>query len=95
MSTGPTLFAEPMSIENEVVSPRAVSYTFTAVRALIAFGLVLLLAAAFLLTQSRTAPELWDQWRRHQRTVTLADVLCFRHVPRLPGTGPSSPPIRA
>ena len=63
--------------------------------ALIAFGLVLLLATAFLLAQSRTAPELWDQWRRHQRTVTLADVLCFRHVPRLPGTGPSSPPIRA
>ena len=63
--------------------------------ALIAFGLVLLLAAAFMLAQSRTAPGLWDQWRRHQRTVSLADVLCFRHIPRLPGAGPSSPPNRA
>ena len=29
---GTTLFAEPMSIENEVVSPQAVSYSFTAIR---------------------------------------------------------------
>ena len=29
---GATLFAEPTSIENEVVSPQAVSYSFTAIR---------------------------------------------------------------
>lgn len=32
MSSGPTLFGEPMSIENEIVSPRAVSCDFTALR---------------------------------------------------------------
>ena len=31
---GATLFAEPMSVENEVVSPQAVSYSFTAIRRL-------------------------------------------------------------
>lgn len=31
---GSTLFAEPMSVENEVVSPQALSYSFTAIRRL-------------------------------------------------------------
>ena len=31
---GTTLFSEPMSLENEVVSPQAVSYSFTAIRRL-------------------------------------------------------------
>ena len=53
--------------------------------ALIALGIALLLAAALMLAQSRTSPERWDQWRQHQRTVTLADILRFRHIPELPG----------
>jgi hypothetical protein len=34
VATGLTFFAETMGIENEVVSPRAVSYGFPAVRSL-------------------------------------------------------------
>jgi len=53
--------------------------------ALIALAIALLLAAALMLSQSRTSPERWGQWRQHQRTVTLADILRFRHIPELPG----------
>ena len=52
--------------------------------ALVTLGSTLLLAAALMLVQRRTAPQRWDEWRRHTGTVTLADMLRFRHIPVLP-----------
>ena len=52
---------------------------------LVGLGIALLLAAALMLAQSRTAPERWEQWRQHERTATLADILRCRHIPELSG----------
>jgi Na+/proline symporter len=50
---------------------------------LLALGSFVLLSPLLMFFQSRTAPETWRQWRRHHDTMTLADMLRFRHIPDL------------
>lgn len=44
-----------------------------------------LLAPALLLLQARRAPEAWQRWRDHTESVTLVEMLRFRHIPDLRG----------
>ena len=50
---------------------------------LLALGCLVLLTPLLMLLQSRTAPDTWRQWRQHLDTVTLTDMLRFRHIPDL------------
>jgi len=50
---------------------------------LLALGVFVLLGPLLMFIQSRTAPETWRQWRQHAETVTLSDMLRFRHIPDL------------
>ena len=50
---------------------------------LLVLGFFVLLGPLLMFLQSRTAPDTWRQWRQHVDTVTLTDMLRFRHIPDL------------